>query len=73
MKKLTVLIGTFLLLVSFVSAQTYITKKTDIFGNKTTVIKDQYGNTIGTATTEKTDIFGNKKTVVKDIYGNPIK
>ena len=46
MKKLSVLIGTILLLVSFASAQTYTTGQTDIFGNKKTVLKDIYGNPI---------------------------
>ena len=73
MNKLTLLIGIYFLLVNVVCAQNYTTGQADIFGNKTTTVKDQYGNKVGTATTGKKDIFGNTTTTIKDIYGNPIE
>ena len=69
MKRLVLVMGAFLMLQSFVCGQTYTTEKKDLFGNSTTIVKDQYGRTIETATTSQTDIYGNTTTTVKDQYG----
>ena len=50
MKKVTLFIIAILLMV-FVNGQTYTTGQKDIFGNTTTVVKDEYGSKIGTTTT----------------------